>query len=60
MEICLLTKASVRSKTSLNIGGVGGAGADPPTCKMGEFFLMSLTLTEPSLYNFQLNGEKMF
>ena len=42
VEICLLTKASVWSETSLNTGGVGvgGAWADPPTCKMGTFFLM--------------------
>ena len=59
VEICLRTKASVWSKTSLNTGGVGGTGEDPPTCKMETFF-MSLTLTEPIFNNFQLNGAKMF
>ena len=52
------TKCHLWSKTTLNTGGMGGAGVDPPTCKMGTFFLMSLTLTEPSLNNFQLNGGK--
>ena len=60
VEICLYMKASIWSKTSLNTGGVGGARADPPSCKMGTFFLMSLTLTEPIFNNFQLNGAKMF
>ena len=27
------------------ICGVGGAGADPPTSKMGTFFLMALALS---------------
>ena len=36
------------------------AGVDPPTCYMGTFFLVSLTLTEPNFNNFQLNGAKMF
>ena len=47
------TKRNLWSKTTLNTGGMGGAGVDPPTCKMGTFFLMSLTLTVPSLNNFQ-------
>ena len=47
-------------KTTLISGVVGGAGADPQTCKMGTYFLMSLTLTDPSLNNFQLNGAKLF
>ena len=46
VEISLHMKASVWSKTSLNAVGMGGAGVDPPTCKMRAFFLMSLTLTE--------------
>ena len=56
----LLPLPSVWSKTTLNTGGMGGAREDPPTCKMGTFFVISLTLTEPSLNNFQLNGVKMF
>ena len=36
--------ASVWSKTTLNTGGVGEAGVDPQTCKMGTYFPMSLTL----------------
>ena len=39
---------------------LSGTWEDPPTCIMGTFFLMSLTLTEPSLNNFQLNGAKLF
>ena len=54
------TKRNLWSKTTLNIGGMGGARVDPPICKMETFFLMSLTLTEPSLNNFQLNGAKLF
>ena len=52
------TKRNLWSKTALNTGGMGGTSVDPPTCKMGTFFLMSLTLTEPSLNNFQSNGGK--
>ena len=59
-EKCLCTICSVWSKTTLITGSVGGTGEDPPTCKMGVFFLMPLRLTEPSLNNFQLNGAKMF
>ena len=40
------TKRNLWSKTTLNTGGMGGARVDPPTCKMGTFFLMSQTLTE--------------
>ena len=36
---------------------MGGARVDPPTCKTETFFLMSLTLTEPSQCVF-LNPEK--
>ena len=48
------TPALLWSKTTRTTGGVGGTWEDPPTCKMGTFFLMSLTLTEPSLNNFKL------
>ena len=54
------TPALLWSKTTQTTGSVGGTWEDPTTCKMGTFFLMFLTLTEPSLKNFQLNGEKMF
>ena len=37
------TPSSVWSKTTLNTGGVGGAGGGQPTCK-------------PIMKNFQLNG----
>ena len=33
------------SKTTRTTGGVGGTWEDPPTCEMGTFLLMSLTLT---------------
>ena len=54
------TKRHLWSKTTLIASSVSWAGVNPPTCKMGTFFLMSLTLTltEPSLNNFQLNGGK--
>ena len=32
------TNRSVWSKTNLISGGVGGAGVDPPSWKMGTFF----------------------
>ena len=48
--------SSVWSKTTLNTGGVGGAGAGPPTCKTRTFFLIPLALTMPIINNFQLNG----
>ena len=48
------TPALLWSKTSQTTGGVDGTWEDPPTCKM------SLTLTDPSLHNFQLNGAKLF
>ena len=56
----LCTICSAWSKTTLITGSVGRTGVDPPSCKMGIFFLMSLTLTEPSFNNFHLNGAKMF
>ena len=46
------TKRNLWSKTTLNTDGMGGVRVDPPTCKLGIFFLRSLTLTEPSLNNF--------
>ena len=54
------TPALLWSKTTRTTGGMGVTWEDPPTCIMGTFFLMSLTLTEPSLNNFQLNGAKLF
>ena len=59
-ELTDSTNCSVWSKTTLFIGGVGETGVDPPNCKMGTFILLSLTIAEPSLINFQLNGVKMF
>ena len=38
------TNLIVWNKTTLITGGAGGAGVDPPTCKMGIFFIISLTL----------------
>ena len=35
---------------------MGGAGEDPPTCKMGTFFQIPLALTMPIGNNLQLNG----
>ena len=52
------TKRHLWCKTTLNTGGMGGARVNSPTCKIGAFFLMSLTRTEPSLNNFQSNGGK--
>ena len=54
------TPALLWSKTTQTTGGVDGTWEDSPTCKMGTFFLMPLTLTEPSFNNFQLNGAKLF
>ena len=51
-ELCLCTICSVWSKTTLITGG--GAGANPPSCKTGTFFLMSLAIYR----NFQSNGAK--
>ena len=50
----------VKLVTPLITGSVGGTSVDPHFCKMRTFFLMSLTLTEPSLNNFQLRvgGDK--
>ena len=46
------------SKTTPNTDGMGGARVNPSSSKMRTFILLSLTLTEPSLNNFQLNGGK--
>ena len=46
----LLPLASVWSKTTLDTGGVGRAGADPQNLKMGTSFLMSLAL-RMSIFN---------
>ena len=37
-----MEKCSVCSKITLITGSVGGARADPHTCKMGTLFLMTL------------------
>ena len=42
-----LSTASVWSKTTLIIGGVGGAGIDSPSWKTFKFFLMPLALSVP-------------
>ena len=42
------TPALLWSKTTQTTDGVGRTWEDPHTCKMGTFFLMSLTLSEPS------------
>ena len=57
--------SSVSSKNTLITGDVGGAGADPHTCKMGTFFLASLALRRPISNKMEvqkklLNKKKMF
>ena len=47
-----LPAPSVWSKTTLNTGGVGGAGAGPPTYKIRRFFLIPLELTIRIINNF--------
>ena len=47
---------SVWSKTTLITGGVVGAGAGPPICKIGIFFQIPFALVMPIGNNFQLNG----
>ena len=54
------TPAVLWSKTTQTTGGVDRTWEDPPTCKKGTLFLKSLTLTEPSLNNFQLKEAKLF
>ena len=48
----LVRFCSVLSETTLITGGLGGRGVDPPMYKK------SLTLIDPYLNNFQLNGAK--
>ena len=48
--------SSVRYKTTQTTGGVGVAGACPPTSKLGTFLLWSLALIMPIYRNFQKNG----
>ena len=48
--------SSVCYKTSLNTGGVGWAGAVPPTSKLGKFLSWPLTLSMSIYSNFQING----
>ena len=43
-------------ETTLILGVVGGAEAGQPTCNMGTFFQIPLTLTMPISNNFKLNG----
>ena len=43
-------------KTNLITNSVDGTWMDPPSCQIGTFFLMPLTLTEQIFNNFQLNG----
>ena len=59
-EKCLCTICSVWSKTTLITGGVGGTGVNPPSCKMGTFFLGSLALNVPIYRNFQSNGANLW
>ena len=54
LDRILWTIRSVLSKTTQITGDVGEAEAVPPTCKVGTFFLMSLTLTESIFNNFYL------
>ena len=46
---------SVCYKTTQTTGGVGVAGACPPTSKLGPFLLWSLAQNMPIYSNFQLN-----
>ena len=48
--------SSVCYKTTLITGGVGFAGAGPPTSKLGTFLLWPLALSMPIYSNFQING----
>ena len=45
LDISPCTICSVWSKMTLIKGYVGGAGADPPSCKVGAFFLKSMALS---------------
>ena len=48
--------SSVCYKTSLNTGGVGRAGAAPPTSNLGKFLSWPLALSMSIYSNFQING----
>ena len=48
--------SSVCYKTSLNTGGVGQAGAAPPTSKLEKFLSWPLALSMLIYSNFQING----
>ena len=48
--------SSVCYKTSLNTGGVGQAGAAPPTSKLEKFLSWPLALSMSIYSNFQING----
>ena len=51
------TNRSVWSKTTLITGGVGGAGADTPTCKTSTPLLRSLALSSVPIYrNFHIGS----
>ena len=39
-----------------SLSAEGGARVGQPTCKLGTFFIKTLTLTEPIFNNFQENG----
>ena len=48
--------SSVCYKTSLNTGGVGQAGAAPPTSKLEKFLSWPLALSMSIYSNFKING----
>ena len=48
--------SSVCYKTSLNTGGVGRAGAAPPSYKLGKILSWPLALSMSTYSNFQING----
>ena len=48
--------SSVCYKTGLNTGGVGQAGAAPPTSKLEKFLSWPLALSVLIYSNFQING----
>ena len=41
------TIQSVWSQTTLSTGGMGGSGADPPSCKVGTFCPKTMALSVP-------------
>ena len=52
----LSVHSSVCYKTSLNSGGMGQAGAAPPTSKLEKFLSWPLALSMSIYSNFQING----